>query len=292
MPCDRTGSTRRSTIPGCASPWAAPSTRRASSDAAVGDPKFWRLCKTYYGCGTPLASDKGTAGLLEGNVDKAKALLKEAGYDGRPIVLLQVTHPRLARQFPAPSPRRSWSGSASKVDMRPADWQTHLARVMRKEPPEDRGWNITLSSTGVIDVVNPITSLFLNSACDKASAGWSCDAQIEAMRDAFCALEPDAAKRKAIAEEIQERALQVGTHYPLGEWYSASAVSARTKGWIRPALDDRLLERRGREALKAPVGFQVPGRKSSSGTPKLLSAQETRLYWPTVKTASMSCSVE
>lgn len=24
------------------------------------------------------------------------------------------------------------------------------------------------------------------------------------------------------------------THYPLGEWYSASAVSARTTGWIRP----------------------------------------------------------
>ncbi|MDP2376867.1 ABC transporter substrate-binding protein, partial [Reyranella sp.] len=43
-------------------------------DAAVGDPKFWRLCKTYYGCGTPLASDKGTQGLLEGNVEKAKAL--------------------------------------------------------------------------------------------------------------------------------------------------------------------------------------------------------------------------
>jgi hypothetical protein len=36
----------------------------------------------------------------------------------------------------------------------------------------------------------------------------------------------------------------------------------------------------------------APGRKSSSGTPKLLSAHDTRLYWPTVKTASMSCSVE
>ena len=201
-------------------------------DAAVGDPKFWRLCKTYYGCGTPLASDKGTSGLLEGNVEKAKALLKEAGYDGRPIVLLQVTDlASLANLGPVAKAQLERVGF--KVDMRPADWQTHLARVMRKEPPEDRGWNITLSSTGVIDVANPITSLFLNSACDKASAGWSCDAQIEAMRDAY-ALEPDAAKRKAIAEEIQARALQVGTHYPLGEWYSASAVSARTKGWIRP----------------------------------------------------------
>ena len=201
-------------------------------DAAVGDPKFWRFCKTYYGCGTPLASDKGTAGLLEGNVEKAKALIKEAGYDGRPIILLQVTDlASLANLGPVAKAQLERVGF--KVDMRPADWQTHLARVMRKEPPEDRGWNITLSSTGVIDVVNPITSLFLNSACDKASAGWSCDERIEAMREAY-ALEPDAAKRKAIAEEIQERALQLGTHYPLGEWYSASAVSGRTKGWIRP----------------------------------------------------------
>ena len=40
-------------------------------EAAVGDPKFWHLCKTYFGCGTPLASDTGTAGLLEGYVEIA-----------------------------------------------------------------------------------------------------------------------------------------------------------------------------------------------------------------------------
>ncbi len=201
-------------------------------EAAVGDPKFWRLCKTYFGCGTPLASEAGTAGLLEGNVEKAKALMKEAGYDGRPIVLLQVTDlASLANLGPVAKAQLERVGF--KVDMRPADWQSHLARVMRKEPPEDRGWNVTLSSTGVLDVVNPVTSLFLNSACDKASAGWSCDAKIEELRDAF-ALEPDTAKRLAIAEQIQARAMELGTHYPLGEWYGASAVSTRTSGWVRP----------------------------------------------------------
>ena len=35
-------------------------------------------------------------------------------------------------------------------------------------------------------------------------------------------------------DEVQVRGLQVGTHYPLGEWYSASAVSTRTTGWLRP----------------------------------------------------------
>jgi peptide/nickel transport system substrate-binding protein len=206
--------------------------QKAYLEATVGDPQFWRLCRTYYGCGTPLASEAGTAGLLEGDADKARALLKEAGYDGRPIVLLQVSDIASLANL-APVAKAQMERVGFKVDMRPADWQTHLARVLRKEPPEDRGWNVTLSSTGVLDVVNPVTSLFLNSACDKASAGWPCDAEIEKLRDAF-ALELDVARRKTIAEQIQARALELGTHYPLGEWYSASAVSNRTTGWIRP----------------------------------------------------------
>jgi peptide/nickel transport system substrate-binding protein len=200
--------------------------------AAVGDPVFWRLCKSYFGCGTPLASDAGTQGLLEGNVARAKELIKEAGYDGRPIVLLQVSDlASLANLGPVAKAQLERVGFT--VDMRPADWQSHLARVMRKDPPPDRGWNITLSSTGVLDVVNPVTSLFLNAACEKASAGWPCDAKLEELRDAF-ARAPDAAKRQAIADEIQTRAMREGTHYPLGEWFGASAVSTRTSGWVRP----------------------------------------------------------
>ena len=206
--------------------------QRGYLDAAIGNPDYWRLCKTLYGCGTPLASEAGTLGLLEGNVAKAKELMKEAGYDGRPVVLLQVSDVAVLANL-APVAKAQLERAGFKVDMRAADWQTHLSRVLRKEPPEDRGWNITLSSTGVIDMVNPVTSLFLNAACDKASAGWPCDAKLEELRDAF-AREGDAARRKEIAEEIQVRALQTGTHYPLGEWFGASAVSTRTSGWVKP----------------------------------------------------------
>ena len=200
--------------------------------AAIGDVAYWRLCKAYFGCGTPLASDAGMEGLLEGNIAKARALVQEAGYDGRPIVLLQVSDISVLANL-APVAKAQLERIGLKVDMRPADWQTHLARVLRKEPPEDRGWNLTLSSTGVVDLLNPVTSLFLNAACEKASAGWPCDARLEELRDAF-AREPDPAKRKAIADEIQSRAAQIGTHYPLGEWFNASAVSVRTRDWLRP----------------------------------------------------------
>ncbi len=239
------------------------STRKAIWKQPSAIRSIWRLCKTYFGCGTPLASEAGTNGLLEGNVDKAKALLKEAGYDGRPIVLLQVSDlASLANLGPVAKAQLERVGF--KVDMRPADWQTHLSRVMRKEPPEDRGWNVTLSSTGVLDVVNPVTSLFLNSACDKASAGWSCDAKIEELRNAF-ALEPDAAKRKAIAEQIQ--AARHGTRHalPAGGMVQRLGRQLAHQGLASPAFDHRLLERRSDEALSVSVSGRTESARRSPG---------------------------
>ncbi len=60
-------------------------------DAQVGDEKFYQVCKAYFICGTPLATTEGMDGRLEGNVAKARELLKEAGYDGTPVVLMRTT---------------------------------------------------------------------------------------------------------------------------------------------------------------------------------------------------------
>ena len=59
--------------------------------AVIGDPTYYKVCKALFPCGTPLESTKGMDGLLESNFEKSKALLKEAGYDGTPIVLMHST---------------------------------------------------------------------------------------------------------------------------------------------------------------------------------------------------------
>ena len=41
------------------------------------------MCKAYFICGTPLASDAGMEGRLEGNTAKARELLKEAATTAR-----------------------------------------------------------------------------------------------------------------------------------------------------------------------------------------------------------------
>ena len=75
-----------------------PSTRRTSSTAVIGDPNYYKVCKALFICGTPLASDKGMEGLLKSNFDKAQELLKEAGYDGTPVVLHALDRPARADQ--------------------------------------------------------------------------------------------------------------------------------------------------------------------------------------------------
>ncbi len=55
------------------------STSRPYLEAQIGNEKFFQLCKAYFICSTPLASNTAMDGRLEGNVAKARELLKEAG---------------------------------------------------------------------------------------------------------------------------------------------------------------------------------------------------------------------
>ncbi len=57
--------------------------------AVAGDEKYWKVCGAIFICGgTPFETTAGADALLKGpNLDKAKALIKEAGYKGERIVL-------------------------------------------------------------------------------------------------------------------------------------------------------------------------------------------------------------
>ena len=59
--------------------------------ATVGDENYIKPCKALFICDTPLATTKGMDALLTSNAKKAKELLKEAGYDGTPVVLMHST---------------------------------------------------------------------------------------------------------------------------------------------------------------------------------------------------------
>jgi peptide/nickel transport system substrate-binding protein len=197
-------------------------------DATIGNAEYYKPCKAMFVCGTALATDKGMEGRLEGNANKAKELLKEANYDGTTIVLLQSTDLQVLTNL-APVAKSLMEKAGFKVDMQSSDWQSVVARRVKKDPAASGGWHAMLTSWVSADILNPVMSGFTNAGCDKAMFGWPCDEGIEKLRDDF-AKATDPAKQKEIAEAVQVRQAEVVTHIHLGQWYQPIAARKPVAG--------------------------------------------------------------
>jgi peptide/nickel transport system substrate-binding protein len=198
--------------------------------ATVGDENYIKPCKALFICDTPLATTKGMDGLLTSNAKKAQELLKEAGYDGTPVVLMHSTDVKALTNL-APVAKSLMEKAGFKVDMQSMDWQTLVARRAKKDPPDAGGWNAFLTAWATADVMNPVSTAYVNAACDKASFGWPCDAQLEKLRDDF-ARETDPAKQKAIAEAVQLRVIEYTPEIPVGEFVQPAAMRKNVKGFL------------------------------------------------------------
>src|SRR5471030_2515898 len=112
--------------------------------ATIGDSKYYKVCKAVFICGTPLESQKGLADVMNQNSAKAKELLKEDGYDGTPVVLLQSTDLQVLTNL-APIAKAQLEAAGFKVDMQSSDWQSVVGRRVKKDPADKGGWNLMLT---------------------------------------------------------------------------------------------------------------------------------------------------
>ena len=151
----------------------------------------------------------------------AKKLLAEAGYDGKPIVVMQSTDVNVLNNL-GPVAAEHLKNAGFNVDLQAMDWQTLVSRRAKKEVPAEGGWNIFMTSWSAIDILNPIMAAGFSAKCDTAWFGWPCDEKMEELRKAF-ATETDTAKQKMLGEQIQVRAMEIGTQGHGGQWLGPSA---------------------------------------------------------------------
>lgn len=190
--------------------------------AAVGDSRFFATCKALFTCNTPLATETGMDGMLTGNAAKAAALLKEADYDGTPVVILRPTDLAVLSNL-APVAKDQLERAGFKVDVQSMDWQTVLGRVPKMGPVSEGGWNALLTAWAQVDILNPVMMPYLAANCDKARTGWPCDAEMEKLRDDYArATTPQ--DRTRLAEAAQVLNTQIVTQIPLGEFWNVTAV--------------------------------------------------------------------
>lgn len=197
----------------------------------VAAPGMYRFCKSMFPCGTPFASD-ATGPLFTGtaNPKKAQEMLKEAGYNGTPVLLMRPTDLASIAKLPLVA-KQQLEAAGFKVDMQQMDWATLVARRAKKDAPSAGGWNVFLTAWTAGDILNPLTMAMMNAAGDKGWFGWQDDAQIEALKTKFAQAGSDAEKKK-LAEQLQLRAFETATHAPLGQYNNPAAVRSNISGIV------------------------------------------------------------
>ncbi len=199
--------------------------------ATVGEPQYYKVCTAAFVCGTPNGVDLKGDLLLKPNFEKSKALLKEAGYDGSPVVLMQsTTLPVLTNTAPVTKSLLEQGGF--KVDMQSMDWQTVVTRRTKKDPADKGGWSCFHTYAIAADILNPISAAWMVADPAKAWFGWPNDPEMEKLRDAY-AKETDPAKAKDLAAAVQVRAIDQAQYGWLGMWYGPGASRANVKGWLK-----------------------------------------------------------
>jgi peptide/nickel transport system substrate-binding protein len=196
----------------------------------AGDPEYWTVCDSLFMCGTPSATSAGAEMINKPDIEKARALFKEAGYNGEPVVVLYPTdHPSgPAAQVTADRLKKA----GVNVELQAMDWATLTTRRSSKNPPAQGGWNLFHTRTDAVSAMSPLANNPASSGCDRSWFGWACDPETEKLRLQW-AREPDDAKRKQILETVQTRLYANGNFAVVGQYTMPSAYRANIDGLIK-----------------------------------------------------------
>lgn len=194
---------------------------------------FYKTCPAIYLCGSPYSS-KGS-GFFTGKpqFEEARRLLKESGYDGKPVVIMVPTDvPSLSRLPLVYGELLKQVGFA--VDVQTMDWATLITRRTKKDLPENGGWNLFVTYWGGADASNPVTYTPLTGNGDSGYFGWPTDPEIEALKTRFIE-SADVQQRKDIAALIERRAFETGVLGPVGEVKAPVVVRRGSVSGLLPA---------------------------------------------------------
>ncbi|HKM73256.1 MAG TPA: ABC transporter substrate-binding protein [Stellaceae bacterium] len=198
---------------------------------AIGQSEYYRTCYSVFACGGPYATKIGAEPMIEHDLTKARQLVKESGYDGQPIVVLQITD-RPYMNAAAVVTRQRLESIGFKVVLKGVDWSTNLVVRARKEPPDKGGWNLLHTWFQAADVINPAVHFGLSGAGPRAWYGWPDIQQLEKLATDWVRA-TDQTKRKQLADEVQKIALDEVTYVPWGEWVQPTAFRKNVRDVLK-----------------------------------------------------------
>ena len=195
--------------------------------AVVGNREYYRECKSFFACGTPMASDVGVAAAA-GNFERARQMLRESGYRGERVVIISPTDiptNHLQSQVTEDLLKRL----GMNVELVATDWGSVLARRASRNPADQGGWSIFHTWWVGPDLVNPALHAPLRGNGNAAWPGWPTNERLEALRNEWLAA-PNQAAQIQLARQIQEQAYEAVPYVTTGMFQQPTAYRRNVTG--------------------------------------------------------------
>jgi peptide/nickel transport system substrate-binding protein len=170
--------------------------------------------------GTPLANDAGME-VLTGprDLELARRMLKESGYAGEPVVMLEASDLATSAAF-SPIARQLFEQVGLKVDYQTADWGTVISRTNSQAGQ----WSCYATAWAGLWITNPAMHAHLY--------GTATNPRMTALRDAWFDA-PDLPAQKQVAEQMQRQALEEPPVLPCGQYFTPQAYNTRLSGFVK-----------------------------------------------------------
>lgn len=199
--------------------------------AALGLPAdmFLPWCLSIYTCSSPYASEAGAERLGDPSLERARALMRQAGYAGQPVVLLQSADVPIINTVSLVTIDRM-QRAGFNVQVRSTDWSSIAQQRWNRNPPGSGGWSVLPLIWAAEDLTTPLSNYPIANNC-RNYPGWACDEAINDLLVRFGA-ESDLEKRREIAAQIQARAHESVSLSLAGQFAVPPAYRANLTGMI------------------------------------------------------------
>ena len=198
---------------------------------AVALPGDWQECHAMFPCGLPATREFTPAARGEAAMQRARDALREAGYNGEPIVHVNPS------DFPAVTQQGRVTADVMRrlgvnIQLVEADWATTIARRASRNPPAQGGWSLHNTNFPAPGIANPAVSPIIRMNGQAAWFGWPEDAAVEA--EAVRWIEaPDTATQGAAMAKLQELAWDAVPFAPTGLFRLRTAFRADLSGVLQ-----------------------------------------------------------
>lgn len=189
--------------------------------AAIGNPDYYRTCASFYPCGTPYET---SAGAVPREPERARALLKQAGYGGEPIV---VVDPADIPNFHAAAlmTAERLRGAGVNVDVRSMEWGTAVSVRPKRE-----AWHVFHTAFAAVDLTLPASHPGFAATGDVL--GWHRSETMARLRAEWHRAQDEAA-RKRLAADLQRLGYEEVPYVSYGEYRRPWAFRKVVKGIVR-----------------------------------------------------------